>query len=517
MMGSGYNILAVDDVAMNQSMLEFMLADVTKKFLKAGDGRQAIDILSGNPDVDIILLDLEMPVMDGFETLTFLKQSEQYRDIPVVVITAGKNEILRTLSMGADDFLPKPFNQEELKLRVANHARSKKLHEHHRESRNTLQSVLDAISDPLMLIDEGLNILMSNREAFSAFQGTCSPDAGMACLGEQLNRFYGESMAEAIRRSVREASPLIRRAEVEQEDFRLDEISVFPVLDRCETRRASVLRIRNVTDEVRTERKRSQEEKVQSLELLLTGLLHEINNPTNFILFNIPMLRDYLQQLYSLVGDRDEQPLGLGFQGMSYGEFKEDLGRIVTTIENGAKRIDETLSHLRSVTRERGIGGRSVLKPGEVIEKALCGCGEQLQKTVRTIDVRIDDTLGPIVSNPAALEHILAAVLLNAAQAADKDDSTIRVRAFTGKSWRDRLVIEIEDNGCGMDKKIQGRIFEPFFTTKKYGAGIGMGLYTSRNLVEDLGGTIAVASRPNEGATFRITIPDMKESPEPGC
>jgi C4-dicarboxylate-specific signal transduction histidine kinase len=68
-----------------------------------------------------------------------------------------------------------------------------------------------------------------------------------------------------------------------------------------------------------------------------------------------------------------------------------------------------------------------------------------------------------------------------------------------------------------MDKKTQKRIFEPFFTTKKYGAGIGMGLYKSRNLVEDLGGTITVESRPAEGSKFRIVIPDLSESPGTCC
>jgi C4-dicarboxylate-specific signal transduction histidine kinase len=152
-----------------------------------------------------------------------------------------------------------------------------------------------------------------------------------------------------------------------------------------------------------------------------------------------------------------------------------------------------------------------------LIEKAFSICQGQIRKTIKTIDIAMEENLSPIVNDPSALEQILMAILLNAAQAADKEDSTIRIRASTGKTWRDRLIIEINDNGCGMDKKTQERIFEPFFTTKKYGAGIGMGLYRSRNLVEDLGGTIAVESSPAEGSTFRIVVPDMPESPGTCC
>jgi C4-dicarboxylate-specific signal transduction histidine kinase len=89
----------------------------------------------------------------------------------------------------------------------------------------------------------------------------------------------------------------------------------------------------------------------------------------------------------------------------------------------------------------------------------------------------------------------------------------IRLRACSGKTWKDRLVIVIEDNGCGMDKKTQERIFEPIITTKNYSPGIRMGLYRSRNLVEDLGGTITIESIPAEGSKFRIVIPDLSESP----
>ena len=186
---------------------------------------------------------------------------------------------------------------------------------------------------------------------------------------------------------------------------------------------------------------------------------------------------------------------------------------LVRTLEIGAKRIDESISHLQKVFRERGIERKCILKPGKLIDKALSICQSQIKKTVTTIDIGMDENLRPVVSDPGALEQILIAILLNAAQAADKEDSTIRLRACTGKTWRERLVIEIEDIGCGMDKWTEERIFEPFFTTKKYGACIGMGLYKSRNLVDDLGGTVMVESRPAEGSKFRIVIPDLSELP----
>lgn len=122
-------ILAVDDVDMNLDMLEVILDDQGCSILKASNGRQALDLLAGNPETDIILLDLEMPVMNGFETLQYLKRSDAYREIPVIVITGDRAEVVKTLALGANDFLVKPYEPQELRLRVMNHVRSKKLND----------------------------------------------------------------------------------------------------------------------------------------------------------------------------------------------------------------------------------------------------------------------------------------------------------------------------------------------------------------------------------------------------
>jgi len=133
-------ILAVDDVEMNLQMMKLMLGEMGDfSYLEARDGRQALEILQNSADVDIVLLDLEMPVMNGYEVLREMKLSDCYRDIPVIVITSDKSEVNRTLAMGANDFMAKPYDPEELRLRVQNHVRSKKLNELARDMNNILE------------------------------------------------------------------------------------------------------------------------------------------------------------------------------------------------------------------------------------------------------------------------------------------------------------------------------------------------------------------------------------------
>lgn len=133
-------ILAVDDDSINLDLLEVMLTELDCNLLKAANGQEALEMLATEQHVDVMLLDLEMPVMDGYETIKRVKQSFDWRDIPVIVVTAGSSEVTRTLALGANDFIAKPYNPEELRLRVMNHVRSKKLSDLAKDMNSVLEA-----------------------------------------------------------------------------------------------------------------------------------------------------------------------------------------------------------------------------------------------------------------------------------------------------------------------------------------------------------------------------------------
>lgn len=137
-------VLAVDDIELNREMIHIILgSSADTVVIQAGNGSEALDILRQEPVVDIVLLDLEMPVMNGYETLERIKNDDRFRQIPVIVLTADSSEVTRTLAMGANDFMAKPYNPEELTLRVKNHVRSKKLNEMVRDMNSILQEEID--------------------------------------------------------------------------------------------------------------------------------------------------------------------------------------------------------------------------------------------------------------------------------------------------------------------------------------------------------------------------------------
>ena len=111
--------LIVDDNEVNRMLLRRGLAEQDVDALEAEDGRQALDLLASEP-VDLILLDLLMPVLDGYATLELIKADDALRHLPVIVITAVEDleSVVRCIDLGATDYLPKPFNAAVLQARV---------------------------------------------------------------------------------------------------------------------------------------------------------------------------------------------------------------------------------------------------------------------------------------------------------------------------------------------------------------------------------------------------------------
>lgn len=121
-----FTVLLVDDDNFNLMIMQGMLEETNATILTARNGEEALQQLEANPQLDIMLLDLQMPIMDGFQVLQLVRQNIRLNTLPVIVVTADQQEVTRVLGMGANDFLPKPFNPEEMRMRVKNHVRTKR-------------------------------------------------------------------------------------------------------------------------------------------------------------------------------------------------------------------------------------------------------------------------------------------------------------------------------------------------------------------------------------------------------
>ena len=141
-------ILIVDDAAEIHYLMELHLTDYAKTinqipvFLHAEDGRAALDLLATNPDTDVVVLDLQMPVMNGFQFLTQTHDDRRFRLIPICVFSSSKEDSAKALALGASDYVYKPGDYEEIVLRVFNLIESKHLAETSERSKITFLSTV---------------------------------------------------------------------------------------------------------------------------------------------------------------------------------------------------------------------------------------------------------------------------------------------------------------------------------------------------------------------------------------
>ena len=136
-------LLIVDDDAFNRQLVISLLEKIpTINFFEAEDGVEALNLLIQKP-VDMILLDLHMPRMNGYDTLQAIKKEPKYDFIPIVIITTDEQEMNKLYSLGADDFISKPFKLTELESRIYAHIEKRQYRQKYNElSKNRIQKTL---------------------------------------------------------------------------------------------------------------------------------------------------------------------------------------------------------------------------------------------------------------------------------------------------------------------------------------------------------------------------------------
>jgi len=232
--------------------------------------------------------------------------------------------------------------------------------------------------------------------------------------------------------------------------------------------------------------------KLATLGELTTGVAHELNNPLN----NIGLFMGNALDLIAL-GVTD----------------KEHIARELQNAMRQVRKATEIISHLRTFGRVAPVS-RELVSMNQVIGRALSLMQEQLR--LREIEVELDVSAqrAVVIGSPIQLEQVLINLLTNARDAlAESPRKIIRISCEV----RDGIVdLAFSDTGPGIPEGLERRIFDPFFTTKEVGRGTGLGLSITYGIVKEHGGTIAVANRPGEGATFLIRLPlASDDAPEP--
>lgn len=208
-MSEQINVLIVDDEKTNiQYVSKLLEDDYTIKV--AFNGAQALKIL-GKIAIDLVLLDINMPIMDGYETIQKIKSDPKLKDIPVIFLTASKDDatLIKVFRLGASDYISKPFNKEELKIRVSNHLSNYFLQKDVQTKIKQINSILNE-QDNIVILSDKVSIEFANKQFFQflGYKDLESFNLEYQCICEkfiQENGFFhmgdvpdGEYWAEVI-------------------------------------------------------------------------------------------------------------------------------------------------------------------------------------------------------------------------------------------------------------------------------------------------------------------------------
>jgi C4-dicarboxylate-specific signal transduction histidine kinase len=382
-------------------------------------------------------------------------------------------------------------------------------------SKSMLQAVVDGISDPLVLIDRDMRVKLLNKSAAEYYDVSAYHEIiGSKChqvLRGQREPCEGCSVPAAIMHG---KSAIFERPGFMDPD-RLERVYIYPVRENDGLNGEVLMRISDITEQRLFEKQLIQSEKMASLGVLVASIAHEINNPNSFIKFNLPILKDYLKEVMPIVDTYAAKHHDLEIGHMPYAEFRKDITNLLDNIAHGSERINSFVSNLKEFSQLKDRLDEQWIDLNGVIQKVLSICQVQLKKSVDAFITRLPEDPPPVWTDPTAVEQILLNLLVNAAQAAEKKESRIELSVKVGDSWLDHTILEVKDNGCGIDQNAIPKIFDPFFTTKSGTRGTGLGLYVTHNLVQSLRGRIDVDSKPGQGSAFRVFLPDKERRQTP--
>ena len=467
------DILIVDDNPTNLEVLSESLSREGFRIAVALDGESALEQVAYHKP-ELILLDVMMPGIDGFETCRRLKEDPSTYDIPVIFMTAlsdTENKV-KGLSLGAIDYIAKPFQQEEVLARVKVHLKVQTL-------TRTLQSKNNLLKDEIALREREISLRKETEvELLKA-------NTALESFNQQLEQ---------------------------------------RVADRTEKLSQTLQNLQ------RTQVQLIQQEKLSALGQLVAGIAHEINNPINFIHGNVIHANEYTEDLLNLVRlyrQHYPQPtpeICRELEAIDVDFLDEDLPKLIHSMEIGTDRIRDIVLSLRNFSRLDEAEVKAV-DIHEGIDSTLLILESRLKSQTGGSNVAVVKDYGSLPAvkcYPGQLNQVCMNIISNAIDALEE-----QAQKSTGSDWHptisiktelasnDSVSIHIVDNGPGISDALRGKIFDPFFTTKPVGKGTGLGMSISHEIVVvKHQGMLACSPVHPQGTRFTITIPMLQDVPD---
>ena len=510
------DILIVDDQSNNLKILTSILEQHGYKVRPALSGELALKAVRKSLP-DIILLDIRMPGMDGFEVCKQLKADEKSRHIPVIFVSALEDitNKMTAFSAGGVDYISKPFHEEEVLARTETHLKlrrmelslldnnrrlQKEISERKemeivlRESEKKFKGLFDTSLHAIALTEMGTGKLIDVNDKLCELSGydkkeligRTTTDLGFYSQNDR-NRFLDELTNEGKVHGL-EMDFILKNGSILN-------TRIFATSMQIKGEVFILTEFYDITDQKKFEAQLQQAQKMEAIATLAGGVAHEFNNALMGVMGNIELLKMKLPE-------------------------DEGRAKYFEAMNKSGHRMSRLTDQLLAYAR----GGKyqaEDLKLDDFVIEALPILQHDLSPEVR-VETHFSK-VSYIRADHAQMQMVLSAIAANSNEAIE-DEGIIRIAAenkdidedFTkqhpGLKPGSYVCLTIEDDGEGMDEETKDGIFEPFFTTKFQGRGMGMA--AAYGIIKSHDGAITVDSEPGKGTVVRIYLPAVEAKEE---
>ena len=523
-------VLIIDDDPRNLAIMTEFLQEFNFTILAAEDGESGVK-RAAYAEPDLILLDIMMPGIDGYETCRRLKAQEKTREIPIICMTALADTAhkLRGFSAGCVDYITKPFQREEVLARVSVHLRLSRITRELNAAKESLEVRVAERTAKLVQVNRELQKEVAERkqteEALRASERTFHAifDQAFELMGlmtpsgillesnraslefcgreesELVDKLFWESswwsydaglksqLQEAI---VKAAAGNFVRFEVthrgDDGSLHYFDFSIKPVRDEEGKVVLLIPEGRDITERRKLGEQLRQSQKMEAIGTLSGGIAHDFNNILTAIIgfgsiIDMQLEQENpLKQYVAEILSASDRAVNLTKSLLSFSR-KEVIEPGPKHLNDIVKKIDSFL--LRIIGED--IAYQTILDPQDLVINADSG---QIEQVVMNLVANARDAMSSggnllIKTRRLDVNHDLPGFLLEPGSYA---------------------VLSVSDTGMGIEESAKQRIFEPFFTTKDLGQGTGLGLSIVYGIIQQHDARIDVQSEPGKGTTFEI-------------
>lgn len=527
-------ILVVDDVSENLHAMMNLLRDEFA-IIAATNGEKALQLAADTPPPELILLDIKMPKMDGYEVLRRLKGDPVTAEIPVIFVSGLSDEVneAQGLDLGAVDYITKPPNPAITILRVRHQIALKRAQQELRESEKMLRAITDAVQTSVFLIDDEDTIRFANPAVQEMFGYTLQE-----IIGKKLHSlFVPERNREKAAKGMEDFKmtgdgPVLRKMR-EMEALHKDGNELVTLIhvgrikkngkwwaagsavDITELRKAQ-------SDLFKSQQEAIQAGRLASIGYLASGIAHEINTPAQYVTNNLAFLDNSVDTIRSIIdaakkmaeSTSDTEAVKTFNEVCTPDEIEfllEELPNAISQSKEGVAHIAKIVLSMKEFSRPAD-GEKRIGNIHKALESVIT-ITQNASKNVAIVTKRFNPNLPEIPCNINELRQVFLNLIINSIQAVEtsqKRGNNLGEIVISTEILDDSVSVAIADTGDGVPEEIRDRIFDPFFTTKDIGQGTGQGLNICYDIIVNKhGGKIEVENMPESGAVFTVYLPIM--------